>query len=78
MIRHDNAGKPVQETMVGRLNNGSRALAVIDEDSDGLLLMEKIKLVGKQDDVLYGKWIGKNMARFKSLRVAAVNGSFSH
>jgi acetyl-CoA C-acetyltransferase len=64
VIRHDNAGKPVQGTMVGRLNNGSRTLAVIDADTDGLLLMEKIELVGKQGDVRYDEATGKNMARF--------------
>jgi acetyl-CoA C-acetyltransferase len=64
VIRHDNTGKPVQGTMVGRLKNGSRAPAVIDADPDGLLLMEKIELVGKQGDVRYDEAIGKNMARF--------------
>ena len=64
VIRHDNAGKPMQGTMVGRLNNGSRTLAVIDADTDGLLLMEKIEWVGKQGDVRYDEATGKNMARF--------------
>jgi acetyl-CoA C-acetyltransferase len=64
VIRHDNAGKPIQGTIVGRLKNGSRALAVIDADPDGLLLMEKIELVGKQGDVRYDEAIGKNIARF--------------
>lgn len=64
VIRHDNAGKPVQGIIVGRLENGSRSLAVIDADPDGLLLMEKIELVGKQGDVRYDEALGKNIARF--------------
>ena len=64
VIRHDNTGNPIQGTVLGRLKNGSRALAVIDADPDGLLLMEKIEWVGKEGDVRYDEAVGKNMVRF--------------
>ena len=64
VIRHDNAGNPIQGTVMGRLENGSRAIAVIDANQDGLLLMEKIEWVGKEGDVRYDEAVGKNMVRF--------------
>ena len=64
VIRHDNAGKPVKGTVVGRLEDGSRTLAVIDAAPEELLQMEKIELVGKQGDVRHDQATGRNLARF--------------
>ncbi|MDD4356556.1 MAG: acetyl-CoA acetyltransferase [Smithellaceae bacterium] len=64
VIRHDNAGNPLLGTVVGRLKNGSRALAVMDADPDELLQMEKIEWVGNEGEVRYDEAVGKNMVRF--------------
>jgi acetyl-CoA C-acetyltransferase len=68
VIRHDNAGNPLQGTVVGRLKSGGRALAVIDAEPDELLLMEKNEWVGKEGDVRYDEASGKNMVRFNLSR----------
>ena len=47
VIRHDNAGKPLKGTVVGRLGDGSRTLADIDAGPEELLHMEKFELVGR-------------------------------
>ncbi|KAF0155273.1 MAG: acetyl-CoA C-acetyltransferase [Syntrophaceae bacterium] len=64
VIQHDKAGKPMKGTVVGRLEDGGRTLAVIDAGPEELLQMEKVELVGKQGDVRYDQATGKNMARF--------------
>ena len=64
VIQHDKAGKPVKGTVVGRLEDGGRALAVIDAGLEELLEMETFELVGKQGDVRYDQATGRNLARF--------------
>jgi acetyl-CoA C-acetyltransferase len=64
VIRHDSAGRPEKGTVIGRLEDGSRALAEIDSGHDGLLKMEAIELVGKSGHVHYDSGIGKNLVRF--------------
>ena len=67
VIRHDHAGRPLSGTVIGRLEEGSRTLAVIDADPDELLQMENIELVGKTGDVRHDPGSGRNVARFNVL-----------
>jgi len=66
VIRHDNAGLPLTGTVIGRLEDGSRTLAVIDADPEELLQMEMVELVGKQGVVRYDQGSGRNLARFNA------------
>ncbi len=64
VIGHDNAGNPLQGTVLGRFKNGGRALAVIDAQPAELLMMEKTEWVGKEGIVRYDDAVGKNTIRF--------------
>jgi acetyl-CoA C-acetyltransferase len=67
VIRHGNNGQPQTGTIIGRFQDGKRALADIDADHAGLLKMEEIELVGKTGHVWYDKGLGKNLVRFPLL-----------
>ncbi|HHO77308.1 MAG TPA: acetyl-CoA acetyltransferase [Deltaproteobacteria bacterium] len=64
VIRHDRKGNPEKGTVLGRLNDGSRAFAHIDADTEALLRMEESELVGAAGDVLHDHESGCNMVVF--------------
>ena len=68
VIGHDSAGNPLQGTVLGSLQNGGRALAVVDAGPDELLMMEKTEWVGKEGIVRYDEAVGKNTVRFNFSR----------
>ncbi len=61
VIRHGSRGEPVSGTVVGRLSDGSRALADIDADAAALLGMEKDELVGAVGGVVFSRKTGRNL-----------------
>jgi len=67
VIRHGNNGQPQTGTVIGRLQDGKRALADIDADHPHLLMIEETELVGKTGHVWYDKGLGKNLVRFPFL-----------
>jgi acetyl-CoA C-acetyltransferase len=67
VIRHDHAGRPLTGTVIGRLEDGRRTLAVIDAGPEELLQMEIIELVGKTGDIRHDPATGRNSARFNVL-----------
>lgn len=64
VIRHDSGGVPVSGTVLGRLIDGSRALADIQAEPKELLGMEKDELVGRTGRVGYSAGINRNIIRF--------------
>ncbi|MCK7481256.1 MAG: hypothetical protein M0C28_31745 [Candidatus Moduliflexus flocculans] len=48
VIRHNSAGRPLSGTVIGRLHDGSRALADIDAGRDHLLEMEEERACGHE------------------------------
>jgi acetyl-CoA C-acetyltransferase len=67
VIRHDDAGKPLKGTVIGRLEEGNRTLADIDANQEELLQMEKFELVGTKGDVRHDQATGRNTVRFNVL-----------
>lgn len=67
VIRHGSNGEPQTGTIIGRLQDGKRALADIDADHPLLLKMEEIELVGETGRIWYDKGLGKNLVRFPFL-----------
>lgn len=64
VIRHDRDDNPSLGTVIGRLENGRRALAHIRADISDLLGMEKNELVGKSGRVVYDEETGHNLVEF--------------
>lgn len=61
VIRHDRDDNPYLGTVIGRLQNGRRALAHIRADASDLLSMEKDELVGKSGTVAHDDRTGSNL-----------------
>ena len=57
---------PRDLSVLGRLEDGKRTLAVIDAGPEELLQMEMVELAGKQGVVRYDKESGRNLARFNA------------
>jgi len=64
VIRHDRDDNPYLGTVIGRLENGRRALAHIRADVSDLPGMEKNELVGKSGRVVYDDRAGYNFVEF--------------
>jgi len=64
VIRHGRDGSPEKGTVLGRLNDGARALAHIDASADALLRMEETELVGALGDVRFDRESGCNHVVF--------------
>ncbi|MDI6741586.1 MAG: acetyl-CoA acetyltransferase [Smithella sp.] len=64
VIRHDRDDNPHLGTVIGRLQNGRRALAHIRADVGDLLDMEKNELVGTSGTVAYNDRAGYNLVEF--------------
>ncbi len=64
VIRHDRGGEPVLGTVLGRLPDGTRALAHIRADREELLEMERTELVGREGRVGHSEDSGHNVVRF--------------
>jgi len=64
VIRHSSTGSPVGGTVVGRLEDGSRTLAHMDEDSGSLLHWESHELVGRTGLVRHDAEKGRNLVEF--------------
>jgi acetyl-CoA C-acetyltransferase len=67
MIRYDKNGQPERATVIGRLQNGHRALADVGPDSGDLRQFERIELVGKTGDVRYNASSGRNLINLDPL-----------
>jgi acetyl-CoA C-acetyltransferase len=67
MIRHDAAGAPERGTVIGRLADGSRALADIEAVPEDLYRMEKTELVGKTGKASYDHGRRKNMITLNTI-----------
>lgn len=64
VIRHGSKGEPVSGTVIGRLSDGSRALAHLDAQPDELLAMERTEMVGKRCRVEYSPEIARNFIKY--------------
>jgi acetyl-CoA C-acetyltransferase len=60
MIRYDQEGRPERATVIGRLQDGRRALAGVRADIGDLRKLERIELVGKTGEVRYDAVSGRN------------------
>ncbi len=60
MIRYDQEGLPERATVIGRLQDGRRALAGVRADIGDLRKLERIELVGKTGEVRYDAVSGRN------------------
>jgi len=60
-IIYDRTGQPKRGVLVGSLENGGRALAIITSGSDMLLTLEKQELVGKNFMIEYDANIDRNI-----------------
>jgi len=67
VIRHNSAGRPLSGTVIGRLVDGSRALADIDAGHDHLLKMEERELVGMSGEVRHDPVLARNLVRFPAV-----------
>lgn len=67
VIRHGRDGKPEKGTVLGRLNDGARALAHIDASAEALLRMEETELVGAAGKVIFDQESGCNLVVFPEL-----------
>jgi acetyl-CoA C-acetyltransferase len=61
MIRYDQDGRPERSTVIGRLQDGNRALADVRADIVDLRKLEGIELVGKTGEVRYDAVLGRNV-----------------
>ena len=61
-IIYDRTGQPKRGVLVGSLENGDRALAIITTESDMLLTLENQELVGKNFVIKYDANIDRNIA----------------
>lgn len=61
MIRYDQDGRPERATVIGRLQDGNRALADVRADIGDLRKLEGIELVGKTGEVRYDAALGRNV-----------------
>ena len=64
VVRHDRHGQPEQGTVLGRLTDGKRALAHIDEKPEALSKMEEAELVGRTGKVFFDQGILRNLVSF--------------
>jgi len=67
MIRYHQDGRPERSTVVGRLQDGNRALADVWADTVDLRKIEGVELVGKTGEVRYDAVLGLNMIRLDPL-----------
>jgi acetyl-CoA C-acetyltransferase len=61
MIRYGQDGLPERATIIGRLQDGNRALADVRGDMFDLRKVESIELVGKTGEVHYDATLGRNV-----------------
>lgn len=59
-VIHNSSGNPERGIVMGRLENGKRALADIDADPDMLTKWEEMELVGRKTEVRFDPGIGRN------------------
>jgi acetyl-CoA C-acetyltransferase len=67
MIRYDQLGLPERATVIGRLQDGRRALAGVRADIGDLRKLERIELVGKTGEVRYDAVSGRNQITLQLL-----------
>jgi len=60
-IKFDRSGNPTEGIVIGRLENGSRTLAIIEADPNVLLKLEHEELVGKTYKVNYNSHRDRNL-----------------
>jgi acetyl-CoA C-acetyltransferase len=60
-IKYDRSGNPTEGIVIGRLENGSRTLAIIEADPNVLLKLEHEELVGKSFKVYYNSHKDRNL-----------------
>lgn len=60
-IKYDRSGNPTDGIVIGRLENGSRTLAIIDGDPNVLIKLEHEELVGKSYKVYYNSQKDRNL-----------------
>lgn len=63
VIGHGRSGEPDHGVVLGRLENGRRAFAMIDAGSEALNKMEKTELIGLAGKVRHDKAIGYNFVK---------------
>ncbi|MFO7965415.1 MAG: acetyl-CoA acetyltransferase [Desulfobacterales bacterium] len=63
-VIHDGSGRPERGLVLGRLSDGRRALADIDDDSGALIRWEEEELVGKRGEVRFDRDSGRNRVTF--------------
>ncbi|HQG30591.1 MAG TPA: acetyl-CoA acetyltransferase [Deltaproteobacteria bacterium] len=64
VIRHGRNGEPESGTVLGRLEDGSRCLAHVAADMQGLCRMEECEMVGRKGAVHFSPEKGLNLMKF--------------
>ncbi len=67
IVIHDRSGKPERGVVMGRLNNGLRALSDIDAEEKALSRFEEIELVGQTGEVRFDQDTGRNRITFTGI-----------
>jgi len=67
MIRYGRDGQAERATVIGRLQDGTRALADVRTDTVDLRKLEGIELVGKTGEVCYDAALGRNLINLDPL-----------
>ena len=66
-MRYDQGGRPERATVIGRLQNGNRALADVKADINYLKKLETIELAGKTEEVHYDAVLKRNVINLDPL-----------